>query len=192
VSLRVVESGFTAFAEDGNDFASFAAILENPNAAWAALRMHVTVEFFDADDVFVAGQELFVQILPGQRTAIAGEAFGAGQARRMEVILPDDMTAFEPSRSTGDLFDLSAIETSRRDGLNITDGRLTRRATATESAAQLVAVYRNGRGAIMGGAAGGVDSIAPGATLTFAIIDSAPYAVISSTEVYWQMSGVRR
>jgi hypothetical protein len=190
--LHIVESGFTAFSADGNDFASFAAILDNPNDRWAVLRMHIAVEFFDADDTFLAGQELFIQILPGQRTAIAGEVFGAGRASRMAVNVPDDTTAFEASQASAELFRISGIETSRRDGLNVTDGRLTSRASAAESLVQLVAVYRDGRGAIIGGAVGGVDSIGSGATLTFEIIDSAPYPGISGTEVYWQVSGVRR
>jgi hypothetical protein len=191
-ALRLVESGFTAFAADGNDFASFAAIIDNPNAAWAVFQMQLTIDFFDADDAFIAGEELFVQVLPGQRTAIAGEAFGAGGAARMVVTLPDDTSAFERSRLGRDLFAISDVSTSRRDGLNLARGRLTSRAADTQSLVQLTAVYRNGRGDIIGGAVGGVDSIAPGATLTFEVIDGAPYPAISDAEVFWQMSGIRR
>jgi hypothetical protein len=71
-------------------------------------------------------------------------------------------------------------------------GRLTSQATATASGVQLIAVYRGVSGAIIGGAVGGVDSVAPGATVTFEVIDSAPYPTISNSEAYWQMSGVRR
>lgn len=190
--LRIVESGFTAFSTDGNDFASFAAIVDNPNDRWAVFRMEITIDFFDADDTFVAGEEMFVQVLPGQRTAISGEAFGAGQAVRMSVNLPDDTTAFEASRISSGLFRTADVETSRRDGLNVTRGRLTSRATVTESLVQLTAIYRSARGAIIGGAVGGVDSIAPGATISFEIIDSAPFPSIPDTEVYWQVSGMRR
>ncbi len=192
VELQVVESGFTAFESDGNDFASFAAVLDNPNDRWAVFQMQVTVDFFDGDDTFIAGEELFVQVLPGQRTAIAGEAFGAGRATRMMVNLPDDMSAFEPNRAESGLFRISGVETSRGDGLNVTRGRLTSRTATSESLVQLTAVYRNARGTIIGGAVGGVDAIAPGATISFEVVDGAPFAAIPDTEVYWQVSGVRR
>jgi hypothetical protein len=192
VGLRVVESGFTAFSSDGNDFASFAAVVHNPNDQWAVFQMQMTIDFFDGDDNFIAGEELFVQVLPGQRTAIAGEAFGAGQATRMTVNLPEDMSAFKTSRLSSGLFRIAGLETSRSDGLNITRGRLTSQATTTESLVQLTAVYRNGRGAIIGGAVGGVDAIGPGSTISFEVIDGAPYTAISDTEAYWQVSGVRR
>ena len=192
VGLRVTESGFTAFSDDGNDFASFASLIDNPNDRWAVFQMEITIDFFDADDTFIAGEELYIQVLPGQQTAIAGEAFGAGRATRMTVNLPDDTSAFEPNRASSALFRVTEAETSRGDGLNVTRGRLTSRASRTESPVQLTAVYRNGRGAIIGGAVGGVDSIAPGATVPFEVIDSAPFPSISDTEVYWQVSGVRR
>ena len=192
VELRIVGSGFTAFSSDGNDFASFAAVLDNPNAGWTVFQMQITVDFFDRDDTFIAGEELFVQILPGQRTAIAGEAFGAGRATRMTVNLPDDTSAFNPDRAQSGLFRVSGVETLRGDGLNVTRGRLTSRAATSESLVQLTAVYRNARGAIIGGAVGGVDAIAPGATISFEVVDGAPFAAIPETEVYWQVSGVRR
>jgi hypothetical protein len=190
--LRVVESGFTAFFSDGNDFASFAAVIDNPNEGWAVFQMQITIDFFDVDDNFIAGEEQFVQVLPGQRTAIAGEAFGAGRATRMTVNIPDDTSAYEPYSVSGDLFRVAGAETSRDNGLNVTTGRLTSRATRTESLVQLTAVYRNGRGAIIGGTVGGVDSIEPGATIPFEVIDGAPLGAIADTEVYWQVSGVRR
>jgi hypothetical protein len=190
--LQVVESGFTAFFGDGNDFASFAAVIDNPNDQWAVFQMQITIDFFDGDDNFIAGEEQFIQVLPGQRTAIAGEAFGAGRATRMTVNIPDDTSAYERHNEPSDLFRIAGAETSRGDGLNVTRGRLTSRAARTESLVQLTAVYRNGRGAIIGGTVGGVDTIAPGATISFEVIDGAPFAAIADTEVYWQVSGVRR
>jgi hypothetical protein len=186
-----VESGFTAFA-DGSDFASFAAVLENPNARWAAMRMLVMVDFLDADGAFVAGEELFVQILPGQRTAIAGEAFGAGQARQMTVNVPEDTTAFEDSAASEASFAIMGVDTTRADGLNRTEGRVRSRFPDTQSSVLLAAVYRDGRGRILGGAVGGLDSIAPGETQEFEIIDSAPFRNLARTEVFWQVSGLRQ
>lgn len=190
-SLKVVETGFTAFSANGNDFASFAAILENPNDAWAALRMQITVDFFDADDAFVAGDELFVQVLPGQRTAVAGEAFGAGRATRMAIGIPEDTTAFEPAQG-GEGFAISQVRTSRDGGLNRTTGRLTNRTGSDESSVLLTAVYRNGADEIIGGATGAVESARSGQTVEFEILDGAPYRDIASTEVHWQVSGLRR
>ncbi len=191
-ALEVLESGFTAFADDGNDFASFAIVLANPNDSWTASRMEVHVDFFDSADAFVAGEEVFVLLLPGQTSAIAGEAFGAGGATRMEVGLPDDTTAFRPGVAGRDPFEVDDIQTVRRDDLNVTSGRLVSRADRAHRLVQVAAVYRDGAGVIVGGASGGVEAIEPGATVDFEIIDGAPYDDLGSTKVHWQLSMVPR
>ena len=154
--------------------------------------MRITIDFLDADGGFLAGQELFVQVLPGQRTAIAGEAFGAGRARSITVNLPEDTTAFEAFADADQSFAVSRIETDREDGLNRTRGQVISRFASTQTSVQLTAVYRNAAGRILGGAVGGLESIAPGARQPFEIIDSAPFRNIAETEVFWQISGVRR
>jgi hypothetical protein len=190
VPLEVVESGFTAFGDGGNDVASFAIVLVNPNEAWTAYRMEVHVDFFDAADAFIAGEEMFLLLLPGQTSAIAGEAFGAGRATRMAVGLPDDTTAFRPGDGDpgAEAFVLEDVATTRRDDLNVTDGRLVSRSDRAHRLVQVMAVYRDGAGAIVGGASGGIESIAAGATAAFEIIDSGTFEDLAATDVQWQLS----
>ena len=140
--------------------------------------MQVTVDFFDGDDTFIAGEELFVQVLPGQRTAIAGEAFGAGRATRMMVNFPDDMSAFEPNRAEQRAVPDLGVETSRGDGLNVTRGRLTSRdrneriaGPADRRLPKRARDHHRRRGWRRG-------SIAPGATISFEVVDGAPFAAI--------------
>ena len=191
-ALVIVERGFTAFAEDGADFASFGIVLTNPNPDWAVVRSEVFIDFFDADDAFIAGEEVFLTLLPGQTSAIAGEAFGAGRATRMEVGLPDDTTAFEPATDSGRAFDVTDVSTTRSDDLNVTSGTLTSRFGTVQRLVQLAAIYRDAGGGIVGGAVGGVDAIEPGQELEFEIVDAAPHGDLAAAEVFWQLSGIGR
>jgi hypothetical protein len=192
VPIEAVESGFTAFSTDGADLASYGIVLHNPNVAWAAFRMEIRVDFFDAADAFIAGEEVFVQLLPGQTSAIAGEAHGAGTATRMEIGIPDDPTAFAPAEPSSETFGLAEVATTARDGLVVTTGRLTSGFGTTERLVQVAAVHRDAGGTILGGATGGIESIEPGATIPFEVIDGAPHAAIAATDVYWQLSGIGR
>jgi hypothetical protein len=185
--LELVESGFTAFPDDQGGFASYAALIHNPNSAWAAARMEIHVDFYDAADAFLAGEDVVATVLPGQTTAIGGEAHGAGDAARMEVVLPDDLAAFQPRDLTSERFEAEVVQTSRAGGQTTTIGQLTSLFATEQTFVQLVAVYRNGEGSIIGGAGGGVESIAPGASAAFEVV-SALYPELSGTEVYWQVT----
>lgn len=190
--IEVVESGFSAFVADGDDVASFGVVLRNPNDAWTVSRMELFVDFFDAGGDFIGGEEVFVVLLPGQVTAIGGEAHGAGMAARMEVGIPDDTTAFAAADPSDETFELAGVATETRDGLHVTTGSLTSRFDSVERLVQLTALHRNAAGAVVGGAAGGVEAIDPGATVAFEIVDGAPHTDLGSTEVYWQLSGIGR
>jgi hypothetical protein len=185
--LEVVESGFTAFPDDQGGSASYGAIIRNPNEAWAAVRMEVHVDFYDTADAFLAGQDVVVTVLPGQTTAIGGQVQGAGDASRMEVVLPDDLTAFQLRTMTSERFEADVVQTSRAGGQTTTIGRLNSLFATAQTFVQLVAVYRDADGAIIGGAGGGVESIAPGGSADFEI-GSVLYPDLMDTEVYWQVT----
>jgi hypothetical protein len=190
VPVVLAESGYTTFGGDSGDFATFGIILSNPNSGLRAHQMPLVIDFFDATDAFVGSQELLVTILPGQTTAVGGQVFGAGSARRMEVGLPDDTLAFVPAQGVGGTFELSGLSTRSADGLIVTTGRLTSRFSVTQRSVELIAIYRDASGRIMGAGSGGVESIDPERTADFDIVDGTPYAGLGSTDVFWRLSGI--
>ncbi len=148
--------------------------------------MTLHVDFFGNDGALAGSTDTIVTIPPGQTTAIAGEAFGAGSAARMEVVIPNEISDFVRDDGKAAAFRVLDVRTRRTNGLNVTTGRLVNRSTVRQVSVELRAVYRSRAGAIIGGASGGVESIEPGATASFEIVDAAPYRAIGATEVYWQ------
>jgi hypothetical protein len=184
----VDEFGFTTVTSDGNDYATYGAIFTNPNTEWAVYRMLVQINFFDASDAYIGGEEIAVTILPGQTTALAGQVYGAGQAVRLVVAPPDDSTPYVPLSSSGTI-EVSGVETTTSGLLAVISGSLTSSLTTDQNLLQLFAVYRSQAGAIIGGIPGGVDSLPSGGTVTFEIPDAQPPPSVASTEVYWQIGG---
>ena len=188
LSLELVESGFSAIDDDGGGLASYGAILRNPNTGWAVRRAIVTIDFLDASGTFIGGEEVAMTLLPGQESAIGGQSSGAGAASQMEVHLPDDVDSFVPRAATAESFDVTEIRTEAIAGQWVTTGRIASAFSTAQSFVQLVAIHRNGAGAIIGGGTGGIQAIEPGATATFEIVDGTPYADVAETAVYWQVT----
>jgi hypothetical protein len=189
-ALQVAESGFTTFSADGQDFASFAAILVNPNGVtWRAHLQALHVDFFGSDGALAGSTDATVSLRPGGTTAIGGETFGAGTASRMVVEIPDQASDFVTDDGTEVTFDVLDVSTTRKDGLNVTTGRLVNRSAVRQDSIELTAVYRDRAGTIIGGASGGLESIEPGGGAAFEIVDSAPYREIGTTEIFWQAPG---
>jgi hypothetical protein len=188
VQLEVVESGFTTIVDDQGGAASYGAILRNPNADWAAVRMEVHVDAFDAGGAFIAGEEVVVTALPGQVTAIGGLSQGAGTAATVEIVPPEDLTAFQPRPATDETFAVEDVRTASGGGQTTTTGRLVSTFATEQTFVQLVAIYRDAAGRIIGGAGGGVQSIPAGGSADFEIVEATPGAEVAATEVYWQVT----
>ena len=186
VPIEVVEAGLTAFPGDAGGSVSYAAVLHNPNTDWMLQRAEVLVDFLDANGAFVGGEELLVTILPGQTTAISGQSAGAGAATQIVVQPPEDVTAFV-RRAGGEGFDVLDVATEAGASTWLTTGTLVSRFGALQTFVQVFAVHRAG-GLIVGGASGGIESIEPGASATFEIVDSSAYAAVEATGVYWQVT----
>jgi len=185
--VEVLDSGFTTTADPEGGSTSYGALLRNPNASWAAVRMEVHVDFLGADGSFVAGEEPVVTILPGQTTAIGGLAAGAEAAASIEVTAPDDIVAFQPRADEG-TFVVEDIQTTSGDGQTTTTGRLVSRFQTDQSFVEVVAIYRDGAGSIVGGASGGVEGVPAGGSAEFEIVEFTPAVEINTTEVYWQVT----
>jgi hypothetical protein len=186
--VTVDSFGFTPVTSDGNDYTTYGAVLTNPNTEWAVYRMLVQVNLFDAADNFVGGAEVNVTILPGQTTAVSGQAFGAGSAVRMLVAPPDDPTPYVPFSSAGAI-DVSGVATTTNETGTLTTGTLTSSLTSDQAFLQLFAVYRDASGAVIGGIPSAVESLPSGSSVQFEILDTQPPPGIASTEVYWQLGG---
>jgi len=186
--MTVDEFGYTAVKDEANDYATFAAVLANPNTEWAIYRLSLQVNFFDASDAFLGGAEVQVTLLPGQTTAVSGQAYGAGSAVRMVVAPLDDPTPYMPFSSSGTI-EVSDVQTSASDAGFLTTGTLTSSLTSDQTFLQLYSVYRDASGLIVGGAPGAVEAIASGGTASFEIADTQPPPGWTATEVYWQLGG---
>ena len=186
MTLRLVESGFTAFPEAG--FASFGIVVRNPDPALTAYHAVIHLDFLGPDGAFVAGEEFQVIVFPGQTTALAGQAFGAGEATRMEVVFPEDSSAYQPRGSGRETFEVRDARTRIGNGSYVTTGRLFSRFETAQEFVQVFAIHRDSAGEIIGGATGGIQSIDPGDSSPFEIVDQTPYAGVSTTDVFWQVS----
>jgi hypothetical protein len=186
--LVVDDYGYTGVFGDAGDFATFGAVFSNPNTEWAVYRMLVQINFFATDESFLGGAEAAVTVLPGQTTALSGQAFGAGQAVRMVVGVPDDATPYLPFSSSGSVA-VDDVQLESTDAGVLIDGSLTSSLTSDQGYLQLYAIYRDASGAIVGGSTGAIESIPAGATVPFEIADAVPPADVSRAEVYWQLGG---
>jgi hypothetical protein len=184
----VDDFGFTAIPVDAGNYASFGAVLTNPNSEWAVYRMPVQVSLFDANDAFVGGAEVFVTALPGQTTAISGQAFGAGDAVRMLVEVPEDPTPYVPFAPSGSV-DVSDIQVDVDETRTLVTGTLTSSLASDQQLLQVYAVYRAADDTIVGGAPGAVPAIESGSSVAFEINDSPSLANVVRAEVYWQLGG---
>jgi hypothetical protein len=186
IPLTVDATGYTAVSSEGNDFATYGAVLTNPNSEWAVYRMLVLITFLDPQEAFLAGSEIQVTVLPGQTTAIAGSTFGAGEAFEMEIVPPDDATPYIPFTSSGTI-DVTDVQSTTDASGVLTTGTLTSNLTSDQAYLQLYAIYRDAQGDIIGGANGAVEALASGATASFEIQDTQAPPSIAATEVYWQL-----
>jgi hypothetical protein len=185
--LEVVETGLSPLAGDETS-ATYAAIIRNPNSDAAAVRMQILVDFLDPDQGFVTGQDVAVTVLPGQVTAIGGRAQNAGPATTVHIAPPAELIGFEPNSPADGAFAFTGVTTATSGGRTSTTGTIVSGFPTDESAVQLVAVYRDAAGTIIGGATGGVEAVVAGGSTPFELVDVSPSADIAATEVYWQVT----
>lgn len=180
--------GYTAVTEDGNDFATWGAVLTNPNTEWSVFRMPVAVSFLGPDSALLNSADLQVTVLPGQTTAIGGQTFGASAATEMVVELADDPTPYRPLISSGTI-EITDLESEPSEAGLLTTGTLTSSLTTDQTFLQLFAIYSDAEGNIVGGTAGAVEAMASGASVPFEISEAQPPADMAATDVYWQLGG---
>jgi hypothetical protein len=183
--VEVKETGFTAFHTNGNDFASYGAILRNPDPHWSIVRMEIHVDFYGTGDTFLAGDDVTITIRPGATIGIAGQVFGAGRAVRVEVNPPEDTVSYQQVPPSTESMRVKNVSTRRINGSYVTTGTVVSTFSSDQSPVELTAVYRDARGRIIGGATGGAQTVPAGGTAPFEIVDGSPYPAVATADVYW-------
>ncbi|HET9344846.1 MAG TPA: FxLYD domain-containing protein, partial [Candidatus Limnocylindrales bacterium] len=112
----------------------------------------------------------------------------AGPATTVQIVPPEELAGFQPSATTDETFTIEDVATTSTGGQTTTTGTIAGTFATDESFVQVVAVYRDAAGAIVGGATGGVDTVPAGASVPFEIVEVSPAAAIAATEVYWQVT----
>lgn len=181
--LVVADSGFSTFETDFGPGYSYAAVIENPTAAQAEF-VTVRVLLRDADGKIGRTDEQIVQtIAPGQTIAVASETPDGVAIAEIEVRTEVE-TWREPS-GTAPTFAVSEPETEVTEFETMkTTAELSSDAEADLTAIDVVAVYRNGAGEIVGGTPSFLDFLPRGETAVATIESATVIPGVESTEVY--------
>lgn len=182
LDIEVVDQGFSIADGDMN----YAVLLHNPNPApgWAVRSLDVQIVFSDDSGPIQTETAFVTDLLPGVSTAVHGYVFDIeGRPDRLEVRFgtPDWAQAdFIPGK-----FTFENVRT-RQDNFGVTTkGNATSDFETRQEAAEIVAVYRDSSGAIIGGESTYIDFIDPGQEVTFEITGIVDLREVGSTEIYW-------
>lgn len=179
---QIVDYGFQV--NDGT--ANYAVIIRNPNpSTYAAVSFSVQITLSNDGGPVVTETEYMSLSLPGIDNAVVGYSFDVeGNPDRMEVRLGPidwDEIDFTPGR-----FEFGDVRTKEDDfGGYTTKGTATSQFQLQQENAELVAVYRNAAGEIVGGDSTYIDFIDPGQTISFEINTLSDVKNVDSTEMYW-------
>jgi hypothetical protein len=176
--------GFTFF-EGSTDTISYGVVISNPNATtYAASFVDVNITFFGAGDVIVGSEsETLRYILPGQKGAVGGTSFPTGAATRMEVVADGD---YEELDFTAGEFTFSGLSTTRDSYSTSTVGTISSTFEEKQEFVEVVVIWRNASGAILGGDFTFVDFVLPDGQVSFEVSSLDPIRGIAATEAYAQ------
>ena len=183
----VVAQGFTASTERNS--ASYAVVVENPNATWVPTFVNVSITFLDEEGTMLTTEaQNITGMLPESETAVAGDAAGAGDATEMEVqistlnLLP---TLVRSSLSEGGHYEYERVETALegRGGVSTT-GAVVSRFDSTQYNVPIHVVYYDDAGEVVGGCLTSVDEVPAGRQVTFEASTSVTVPDIAETRVF--------
>jgi hypothetical protein len=184
-SVRVAGQGFSRLRpEPGEDpEVSYAVVLANPTSDQVATEVRVLVAFTDRAGRPLATEDGEVDVLlPGQSGALAGQTEVIAAAARMRVQVA--VVRWQPAGAATGRLTVDGARTSAAAGRVTTTGTL-RSTFATDLAdVQVVAVYRDGAGRILGGEQGDVDLVPAGGSVPVLIDTSSAPARIARTEMH--------
>ena len=184
--LEVVDHGMSV----KGDTVNYAIVLRNPNEGrWSAEHMPVRITALDRRGRVIATTREMASLLPGQRGAVVGEIPGAKGAVAIEVAVADDEDSWAEQVLMMGGLDVWAVKSSRSGSRPVTRGRLEAWFGDWQEGVQVMAVYRNGQGRIIGGDSAFLRVVPGGETSRFRILGSGrvPARAIKSTEVFYEL-----
>jgi hypothetical protein len=187
VGPTVVGQGFTADPE--LDAASYAVVIENPNAAPVPRFVSVIITFLDpGGTVLTTETQNLTGIFPESETAVAGEASEAGGATAMEVeisnlnILPSRIRS---SLDETDRYEYERVETGPAESGGITTtGAVLSGFEGEQINVPIHIVYYDSAGEVVGGAVTHIEHVPPGGQIAFEADTSVTVPEIAETRVF--------
>ena len=181
--LELVEFGFTYFPGD-TTYVQFAVVFENPNvSAWVAERGRVNITWYKADGTVAGSTDESLSLgLPGQKVAIGGVAFDVIDPTEMEVQWRADWTEvdFVPGS-----FTFEGVNTvPQQFGGVSTTGNIRSSFDQEQEFVQIVAVYKDAAGNVLGGESTYADFVPAGGAVSFEISPLGEMSGIATTDLY--------
>jgi hypothetical protein len=183
-TVQVVRSGFTQLPPepDGDVDVSYAVVLRNPRNDQVAQNVRVIVTFTGANGAVVETKdEELDALLPGQTAAVA-DTTGVRGARRMRVQIL--VGGFAPGQGLAGKLSASGVRTSVVAGELITTATVRSTLGQPLSGADVVAVYYDRSGRIIGGQSDSVDAVPAGGAVPVRLDSSTNLRGIAKTEVH--------
>jgi hypothetical protein len=164
-------------------------VVRNPNPSrWSASAMPVRIDVLDEAGSTVATESEFITLLPGQTGAVVGVIPGGKGAATVDATFEEGLRYwFTYDHVTGDL-DFDRVQTRRGTSGPRTSGEVRSLFTDPQEGVQVVAVYRDKDGAILGGDSTYLRVLPVEGALPFEMdgVSTIPPRRIASTEVYYE------
>jgi hypothetical protein len=183
-TVQVVRSGFTQLPPepDGDAHVSYAVVLRNPRNDQVALNLRAIMTFTAGNGAVVETKdEELDALLPGQTAAVA-DTTGARGVKRMRVQL--FVGGFAPAQGLTGNLSASGARTSLVAGELVTTATVRSTLGRPLSGADVVAVYYDRSGRIIGGQSDSVDVVPAGGAVPARLDTSHVLPGIARTEVH--------
>lgn len=190
LEIHVLESGFTAFPNSFRDpagMATYGLIVANPNPDLSAELFGLRVRLFDATGIRLAEEHLVIwTMLPLAHVAIGNDVLGAGSAAEMTVEVEASTSSWwrPASPETSGAVSFREVTTALlgQDGIRTTG--VMDAVVPGAIALQVVALYRDHEGDIIGAAFGDVN-LGTAQDIEFVTFSQAEFADAPVTEMFW-------
>jgi hypothetical protein len=180
--IVLVDHGFTG-RSGSTPVTTYGVVLRNPNAShWAASRVSINIAFLDAGGSVIGTEnDSAGPIAPGWTFAVGDDTFPEGVPATMKVTVTSNWE--ETDETNFGAFQFSGVKTTKDSFSTKTSGLVGTTFRDEPSLVQIVAIYRNASGAVIGGGRTYADKIPAGQTVGFTISVLVPLTA-AKTEVY--------
>lgn len=182
--LALLEQGYTYFPGD-TEYVQYAVVFENPNTeTWVAERTSVNITWYDAAGGVAGSESTYLSLgLPGQKVAIGGVAFDVSDPADMEVQFRVGNWTEVDFRPGSFTFEGVTTEPQQYGG-PVTKGLIVSSFEEDQEFVQMVAVYKDGAGSVLGGESGYAEFVPAGGSVGFEISPLGQLPGIATTDVY--------